>query len=70
MADVEKIYNIGKKVIPVVGAAVVAAGSYMIGKLKGITKGKEIGKQEASESFAEKFEMLVNKFEEYKRKQK
>lgn len=67
MADLIKVIEVGKKVAPVLGGIVAGMA---IGIAKGVEKGFKKGYEKASRNYKVKYIELVNKFEEYKRKQK
>lgn len=67
MADLIKVIEVGKKVAPVLGGIVAGMA---IGVAKGVKKGFKKGYEEASRAYEVKYRELVNKFEEYKRRQK
>lgn len=67
MANLVKIVEVGKKVIPLVGGAVVGLA---VGIVKGHKDGFKQGYEKASKEYANKFRELINRFEEYKRKRR
>lgn len=67
MVNVGKVCEVAKKVAPVVVAAAISAGSYVIGKKKGITEGIRKGYEKASKEYSQKFQDMLDRFERYKK---